>query len=614
MKNYLSTLFLLFLSFSLFAQETSSPRIRIDASGEVHPWNHLDVNKAQGSFQIAIVTDRTGGRRPGIFPDAVRKINLLQPEFVMSVGDLIDGYTEDEARIDAEWEEFVGFIDDLQAPFFYVPGNHDYINEIMAQKWKERFGKDYYHFVYEDVLFLCLNSEEKMRGAGRGYIDDPQLAYIEQTLKENAEVKWTLVFLHQPLWDQKDNGKWPEVEALLQGRKHTVFAGHRHRYVKYERNQSEYYILGTTGGGSGLRGPRFGEFDHVVWLTMTEEGPILANLLLEGIWEEDVQTEESYAISRPLMSGFPVQVSPIFVEGEDFKNGELAIRMTNDSDVPLEVELAFTSSQFMWVTSDKVKQTIDPNSVEQITIPINTHSSVPVESISPIQIQGTATYFPEAYPELQLEQNIWFAPQPEYEIAKTKKAPKVDGNLKEWKQLRFSKLEPIVDSDPFSHTGTKDANFSFDIRQQGDMIYLAAEVIDDQMEVLDSEFPFTQDGLTFALDPRPSGISASSTGYRGLTISISPSESGEGANVFRPDRLPEGTLTACQRTESGYTVEAAFPISAITRHQGEEWKTLRVNVMQSDKDKEGAHMSTLFWQADWRGEDHVLGSGIFVNH
>lgn len=616
-KQLLLTLIVLLIGFSpsfISAQESDKARIRIDATGDVHPWNHLGVNKKEGSFQFAIATDRTGGHRPGIFPDAIHKLNLLQPEFVMSVGDLIEGYTEDEARIDQEWEEFTGFIDKLEAPFFYLPGNHDYINPVMARKWKERFGRDYYHFVYEDVLFLCLNSEEKMRGAGRGYIDSPQLAFIEETLKENAAVRWTFVFLHQPLWDQEDNGKWAEVEALLADRKHTVFAGHRHRYVQYERNNSDYIILATTGGGSGLRGARFGEFDHVMWVTMTDEGPILANLLLEGIWDKNVQTEDSYAFARPLMGSFPMEVEPLFVTGNSFSEGSIQIKVKNDSDVPLQIDLAFTSAELMRVESDKVVQVIAPNSVEQLSFPIKTDKPVAAQDIKPIQIQATATYLPETYPELQLQQHLWFRPQSTFQLESSKKKIVVDGDLKDWKNLRFTEFEPIVESDPFSHKGSSDASFSFDIRQKGDFIYLAAMISDDQIEVSDAIAPFDQDGISFLMDPRPVAISAKSTGYRSLVVSVSPSENLDGpANVYRRDRLPDETEIVCKRTETGYVVEAAFPISAITRHQGEDWKHLRLNVALSDTDKDGAHTSTLFWQADWRGEDHVLGSGTFLN-
>jgi hypothetical protein len=43
---------------------------------------------------------------PGIFEDAIDKLQLLQPQFVISVGDLIDGKTHDSAVIDEQWREF----------------------------------------------------------------------------------------------------------------------------------------------------------------------------------------------------------------------------------------------------------------------------------------------------------------------------------------------------------------------------------------------------------------------------------------------------------------------------------------------------------------------------
>ena len=78
-----------------------------------NPWTSLDLNNKAEDFQFVIVTDRTGGRRPGVFTQAVEKINLLQPEFVMSVGDLIEGYTEDPGMWALEWAEFESKIAEL---------------------------------------------------------------------------------------------------------------------------------------------------------------------------------------------------------------------------------------------------------------------------------------------------------------------------------------------------------------------------------------------------------------------------------------------------------------------------------------------------------------------
>ena len=52
-------------------------------------------------FKFAIVTDRTGGRPKGetILYEAVDEINLLDPDFTICVGDLINGYITDAAGI-----------------------------------------------------------------------------------------------------------------------------------------------------------------------------------------------------------------------------------------------------------------------------------------------------------------------------------------------------------------------------------------------------------------------------------------------------------------------------------------------------------------------------------
>ena len=43
----------------------------------------------------------------------------------------------DENEVKKWWDEFEGWIEQLKAPFFYVPGNHDLTNDMMLKKWKK---------------------------------------------------------------------------------------------------------------------------------------------------------------------------------------------------------------------------------------------------------------------------------------------------------------------------------------------------------------------------------------------------------------------------------------------------------------------------------------------
>ncbi len=254
-----------------------------------NPVTHLRLNNDPADFQFAIVSDRTGGHRARVFSRAVEQLNLLQPEFVVTVGDLIEGYTHNRERLLREWREFQGYVARLQMPFFYVPGNHDMANKVERTIWREKFGRSWYEFVYRDVLFLMLDSEDPP-GDDNGRLSDDQLAWLKKTLADNKGVRWTLVFVHKPMWFLPHiPPPWLEVEKLLADRPHTVFAGHVHRYQKSVRNGGRnYYMLATTGGGSLMRGVDYGEFDHLVWVTMKKDGPVLANILLDGILREDL--------------------------------------------------------------------------------------------------------------------------------------------------------------------------------------------------------------------------------------------------------------------------------------------------------------------------------------
>ncbi len=259
-----------------------------------NPWNHLNFKNESEIFRFAVVSDRTAIPTPGVFAGAITKINLLQPDFVMSVGDLVEGFTFDGRisnleQIDSDWNYVTNLVQQLEMPFFYTVGNNDINSPEAYPLWEKRFGnRTYYHFIYKDVLFLILNTDDPP-GSKDGEISPTQLNWLNNTLKNNEEVKWTFIFMHRPMWGENANTQnWAAIELLFPNpSRTTVFAGHVTAYKKEKRNHISYYTLSKTGSFSTGNRPPGDDFDHIMWVTMTEYEPIIANILLEGIWGDD---------------------------------------------------------------------------------------------------------------------------------------------------------------------------------------------------------------------------------------------------------------------------------------------------------------------------------------
>ena len=604
MKPFIQLSLLLFCVSLSYSQK--EPVIYIDIPAEQKPWNHTNWNTSPSQFQFAIVTDRTGGRRPGIFAKGIEKLNLLQPEFVMSVGDLIDGYTRDTVQLNSEWKEFQGFIKNLESPFFYVPGNHDITNEVMEQKWNELFGVSYYHFVYKDVLFLCLNSEDNLRGAGRGTIDDEQYEYIKSTLEENEDVKWTLVFIHQPLWVQEDTKRWKDVEALLEKRNHNVFAGHYHRYWKSQRNNGKYIALATTGGGSRLRGKAYGEFDHVVWATMTKNGPILANLFLDGIWDEDITTEEMVELvrNRP----FPVRIEPIYLEERQPKSVIATVKATNSTAARMHVRLKGHANETLFYKLGKDTFIVEPNDVTTFNLTIENMNNQALDSISNLNIEAEIKYEFKDKPSVVFSSNLKFMPFYK-NMVKYRSKIKLDGNLSEWGSNWITLNN--VEGSPFDFDGNDDCSLKFSTAYDDKNFYVAVQLTDDEFYIKEEGAYWRQDALILGFDGRPVHLSAYNEGQgRGDNwVSYLRTFKSE-KPVYREENLPVNIASAQKKSKNGMLMEFSVPISYLNKMYGDDWSSLRFGIGYYDFDSEQEAPTTLFWFPAWNDEKDIPGSGM----
>ena len=285
------------------------------------PWSHDRFDASKDKFSFAIFSDLNGGERERVFEVALAQLALLRPELIVSVGDLIDGGSEDREKLAREWDSFDSRVAEATAPVFYVGGNHDLTNKVMRAVWAERYGSRYYHFVYKNVLFLVFDTEDytderlrevylaraaaievmdgdhpekaremeyyRMPERVTGEIGTEQSSYFQEVIADHPAVRWTMLFMHKPVWQRDDEPDFARLEAELSDRPYTVFGGHFHSYSHTVKNGRDYIMLGTTGGGQSVEGE--GSFDHITLVTMTEDGPVIGNVKLEGILDKTGQ-------------------------------------------------------------------------------------------------------------------------------------------------------------------------------------------------------------------------------------------------------------------------------------------------------------------------------------
>lgn len=580
------------MSITTFGQ--AKPTV-MDIESPNKPWTNLDFNNSPRNFHFVVTPDHTGAHRSGILQKGIDRINLMQPEFVVSVGDLIEGYTPEKNDIENQWTEFNSSIKQLKMPFFYVAGNHDYTNQVMAGLWQHKYGTDYYYFTYKNVLFLCLNSEDGVTALKNPDFSDKQLAFVEKILGENPKVDWTMVFMHQPLWLTPTAKNWQSVEKLLSSRKHSVFTGHTHQYALHTRNSSDYFVLSTMGGVNSLRGKKYGEFDHFLWVTMTPDGPTYANLLLDGVEDKSIQTAENLERVASFNANPPVRFEPYFYSGNPDKTAYWKVEFSNNTKEDHQYLVNLTGGKGLKPCQTTISKKLTAGAKEEMVLPVQLTGK---DSWSPIV--ADVTLKAETY---EWKTKVHVQPNEKLFIDETAKAIVVDGTLDEWDSLRFFK------QDSASTTG-----FRFDVRTDDKFLYIAVDVTDKDIQAPSTHANLNQDGVYVVFDPSQMNKSAfnlrnpDGMGSEWLFMIANPT-----ANEFElgfKEHMPTGVTGKGHKTAKGYAIEYAIPQAILERFQGIDWKNIRLNVAVADlRAGEKDTPRRISWTPDWM--ENYPGSGMF---
>ncbi|MEW5796578.1 MAG: metallophosphoesterase [Candidatus Zixiibacteriota bacterium] len=238
-------------------------------------------------IRFAILGDRTGDHQEGVYEAVVAEVEQMRPDFVMTVGDMIEGYISDTVEMNKQWDEYLGIVKQLTMPIYFTPGNHDITSDAMEPTYRARVAAPYYSFDHRGIHFVILDNS---RTENPSEIDEAQITWLREDLAKSSAACYTFVFFHKPFWYKTLGDGQPDAlhDIFNVNGVDAVFTGHFHKYFSAEFDGVVYTSIGSSGGQTE-ESPD-GLLYHFGWVTVDGDGVHIGPIKKDAVLPWDVQT------------------------------------------------------------------------------------------------------------------------------------------------------------------------------------------------------------------------------------------------------------------------------------------------------------------------------------
>src|SRR4051794_20837811 len=275
---------------------------------------------------------------------AVAKIKAApeQPSFVIHTGDLT------HLSKASEFDTLQQVLSELSLPVFYVPGEHDVLEDD-GKAYLNRFGhgthgSGWYSFDQSGVHFVALVNVVNLKAGGLGTLGAEQLEWLEKDVKHLKSSTPIVVFAHIPLWSVYPEWGWATEDStralayLKRFGSVSVLNGHIHQVMQ----KVEGHVTFHTAMSTAFPQPAPG--------SAPSPGPMKVS---------DDRLRKVLGLSGMSLHGVnhPIAITDMPLEAETQTEGAPEVVMDNFNFTPAAVSVP-VGTTVMWTNHDDVPHNV----------------------------------------------------------------------------------------------------------------------------------------------------------------------------------------------------------------------------------------------------------------
>jgi Icc protein len=220
----------------------------LDKASPTAGFSFLQLSDSHIGFNKAANPDASATLR-----EAVAKVVAMpnKPDFIIHTGDIT------QLSRDNQFDDADQILRETGIHTFYVPGEHDMLDEGAGKAFLARYGKGsrgagWFSFDHGGAHFLGLVNVANLKPGGMGSLGAEQLAWLKKDVAGLPSSTPIIVFAHIPLWTVYAEWGWgtdDAAQALTLLRRFgsvTVLNGHIHQIVQKVEGKMTFHTARST--------------------------------------------------------------------------------------------------------------------------------------------------------------------------------------------------------------------------------------------------------------------------------------------------------------------------------------------------------------------------------